>query len=72
MLSTLRGALHPSRSAANLSVTHFKMNLGVAGLTERHEVALTMIAVLGDGEDMVYLLHGSQPSFLKAPLTQRM
>jgi hypothetical protein len=48
------------------------MNLGVAGLTERHEVALTMIAVLGDGEDMVYLLHGSQPSFLKAPLTQRM
>ena len=31
-----------------------------------------MIAALGDGEDMVYLFHGSQPSFLKAPLTQRM
>ena len=48
------------------------MNLGVAGLTKRHEVAFAMIAALGDGEDMVYLLHGSQPSFLKAPLTQRM
>lgn len=48
------------------------MNLGVAGLTERHEVALTMIAALGNGENMVYLLHGSQPSFLKAHLTQGM
>jgi len=31
-----------------------------------------MIAALRNGEDMVYLLHGSQPSFLKAPLTQGM
>jgi len=48
------------------------MNLGVTGLAERHEVALTMIAALGDGEDMVYLLHGSQPPFLKAHLAQGM
>lgn len=62
----------PSRSATNLSVSNLKMNFGVTGLAERHEVAPTMISALRNGEDMVYLLHGSQPSFLKALLTQGM
>lgn len=55
-----------------LPVTHLDMNLGVAGLAKGHQIAFPVVSAFGDGNDMMHLLNGSVPSFLKAPLTQGM
>ena len=43
----------------------------MAGLTKRHEIALTMVAAFGDRYDVMHLLNRGHTSFLKAPLTKR-
>ncbi len=48
------------------------MDLGVAGLTQTHEVVLCVSAAFGNGQYVVNLLYRSQPSFLKAHLTEGM
>ena len=46
--------------------------LGVAGLTETHEVIPCVSAAFGNGQDVVNLLHRSQPTFLEAHLAEWM
>ena len=48
------------------------MDLGVAGLTETHEVVPCMSTAFGNGQDVVNLLYGSQPTFLETHLTEGM
>lgn len=46
--------------------------LRVAGLAQAHEVLSCVSAALGNGQNVVYFLHRSQPTFLEALFTQRM
>ena len=48
------------------------MDLGVAGLTEAHEVVPCVSAAFGNGQNVVNFLHRSQPTFLETLFTQRM
>ena len=48
------------------------MYLRVAGLAQTHEVLSCVSAALGNGQNVVYFLHRSQPTFLEALFTQRM
>ena len=48
------------------------MDLGVAGLTETHEVVSCVSATLGNRQDVVNFLYRGQPTFLKAHLTEGM
>ena len=54
------------------SVSNFMMNLGVAGLTEAHEVVPCVSAAFGNGLNVVNFLYRGQPTFLKAHLTEGM
>lgn len=54
------------------SVSNFVVDLGVAGLTETHEVVPCVSAAFGNGQNVVNLLYRGQPTFLKAHLTERM
>lgn len=60
----------PYRSTANLSVTHFKMNLGVAGLTERHQIAELTATALRHWSYVVNLLGWCQLSLFQTHLAQ--
>ena len=44
----------------------------MAGAAEGHQIALAVSTATADGQDVVYLFNGRQPTFLKASLTQRM
>lgn len=55
-----------------LPVAEVVMDLGVAGLTETHEVVPCVSAAFGNGQDVVNFLHWSQPTFLEAHLTEGM
>ena len=55
-----------------LPVAEVVMDLGVAGLTETHEVVPCVSAAFGNGQDVVNFLHRSQPTFLEAHLTEGM
>ena len=46
--------------------------LRMTGLAQAHEVISYVCAALGNGQDMVYFLYRSQPTFLETPLTKRM
>ena len=48
------------------------MNLGVAGLTEAHEVVPCVSAAFGNGQNVVNFLYRSQPTFLETHLTEGM
>ena len=48
------------------------MYLCVAGLTQTHEVLSCVSAAFGNGQNVVYFLHRSQPTFLETLFTQRM
>lgn len=48
------------------------VNLRVAGLTQAHKVISCMSSAFGDRQDVMHLLHRSQPTFLEARLTERM
>ena len=48
------------------------MDLGVAGLTETHKVVPCVSAAFGNGQDVMNFLYRSQPTFLKAHLTEGM
>ena len=54
------------------SVSNFMVDLGVAGLTETHEVVPCVSAAFGNGQNMVNFLYRGQPTFLKTHLTERM
>ena len=62
----------PAEILTALPVAKVVVYLGVAGTAKAHQVVPCMSAALRDGNDVVYLIHGSQPSFLEAHLTQRM
>lgn len=55
-----------------LSVAKVMVYLRVAGLAQAHEVLSCVSAALGNGQNVVYFLHRSQPTFLEALFTQRM
>lgn len=55
-----------------LSVTKVVVDLGVAGLTETHEVVPCVSAAFGNRQDMVNFLYRCQPTFLKTHLTEWM
>ena len=46
--------------------------LRVAGLAQTHEVLSCVSAALGNGQNVVYFLHRSQPTFLETHLTEGM
>ena len=48
------------------------MYLRVAGLAQTHEVLSCVSAALGNGQNVVYFLHRSQPPLLKTHLAERM
>ena len=48
------------------------VDLGVAGTAKAHQIVPCMSAALRDGNDVVYLIHRSQPSFLETHLAERM
>ncbi len=48
------------------------MYLCVAGLTKAHEVVPCVSAAFGNGQDVVNLLHRSQPTFLEAHFAEGM
>ena len=48
------------------------VDLGVAGLTEAHQVVPCVSAAFGNGQDVVNFLYRSQPTFLEAHLTEGM
>ena len=54
-----------------LSVTKL-VDLGMAGLTETHEVAPCVSVSFGNGQNMVKFLYRCQPTFLETHLTERM
>ena len=47
------------------------MYLGVTGLAQAHKVVPCVSAALGNGQDVVNLLHRSQAAFLETHLAQR-
>ena len=55
-----------------LSVTDIVVNLGVAGLAQRHKIASCVGAALGNRKDVVNLFRRCESSVLEAHLTQRM
>lgn len=55
-----------------LPVAEVVVDLGVAGLTEAHEVVPCVSAAFGNGQNVVNFLHRSQPTFLETLFTQRM
>lgn len=55
-----------------LPVAEVVVDLGVAGLTKTHQVVPCVSAALGNGQDVVYFLHRSQPTFLETHLAERM
>ena len=54
------------------SASNFMVDLGVAGLTETHEVVPCVSAAFGNGQDVVNFLYRSQPTFPETHLTERM
>ena len=48
------------------------MNLGVAGLTEAHEVVPCVSTAFGNGQNVVNFLYRCQPTFFETQLTERM
>ena len=55
-----------------LPVAKVVVDLGVAGTAKAHQIVPCMSTALRDGNDVVYLIHGCQPSFLKTHLAERM
>ena len=55
-----------------LPVADVVVDLGVAGLTEAHQVVPCVSAAFGNGQDVVNFLYRSQPTFLEAHLTEGM
>ena len=55
-----------------LPVAEVVVDLGVAGLTETHEVVSCVSATLGNRQDVVNFLYRGQPTFLEAHLTEGM
>lgn len=55
-----------------LPVAEVVVDLGVAGLTEAHQVVPCVSAAFGNGQDVVNFLYRSQPTFLEAHLTEGM
>jgi hypothetical protein len=55
-----------------LPVAEVVVDLGVAGLTETHEVVPCVSAAFGNRQDMVNFLYRCQPTFLKTHLTEWM
>lgn len=55
-----------------LPVAEVMVDLGVAGLTETHQIVTCMSAAFGNGQDVVNFLHRCQPAFLEAHLTEGM
>jgi len=55
-----------------LPVAKVVVDLGVAGTAKAHQIVSRMSAALRDGNDVVYLIHRSQPSFLETHLAERM
>ena len=55
-----------------LPVANFVVYLGVTGLTQAHEVVHRVRSTLRDRQDVVNLLHWSQPSFFETHLAERM
>ena len=55
-----------------LPVTKVVVDLGVAGLTQTHEIISCVCAAFGNGQNVVNFLYRSQPTFLKAHLTEWM
>ena len=54
-----------------LPVTEIVMDLGVTGTTQSHQIATLMCSAFRNRQDVVNLLHRSQPTFLSTLLTQR-
>ena len=54
------------------SVSNFVVDLGVAGLTETHQIVTCMSAAFGNGQDAVNFLYRGQPTFPETHLTERM
>ena len=55
-----------------LPVAEVVVDLGVAGLTEAHQVVPCVSAAFGNGQNVVNFLYRGQPTFLKAHLTEGM
>lgn len=55
-----------------LPVANVVVDLGVAGSAKAHQIVPCMSAALRDGNDVVYLIHRNQPSFLETHLAERM
>ena len=55
-----------------LPVAEVVVDLGVAGLTQAHQVVPCVSAAFGNGQDVVNFLYRSQPTFLEAHLTEGM
>lgn len=53
------------------SVTALRMDLGVAGMAEGHQVRFTVVAALSQRLDVMHLLRLGKPAFALAPLTKR-
>ena len=53
------------------SVTALRMDLGVAGMAEGHQVRFTVVAALSQRLDVMHLLCLGKPAFALAPLTKR-
>ena len=53
------------------SVTALRMDLGVAGMAEGHQVRFTVVAAFSQRLDVMHLLRLDEPAFLLAPLTKR-
>ena len=48
------------------------MDLGVAGLTEAHQIVPCVSAAFGNGQNVMNFLHRSQPTFFETHLTEGM
>ena len=53
------------------SVTALRMDLGVAGMAEGHQVRFTVVAALSQRLDVMHLLCLDEPAFPLASLTKR-
>ena len=62
----------PAEILTALPVAKVVVDLGVAGTAKAHQIVPCMSTALRDGNDVVYLIHGCQPSFLKTHLAERM
>jgi len=66
----MRSSLFPG--TAFLSVAEVVVDLGVAGLTETHQVVPCVSAAFGNGQNVVNFLYRSQPTFLETHLAEGM